>query len=426
MLAGTGYATLALGVLTGPILARVLGADGRGQVAAVFIYDTFAVQVMSLGISLAVMRSMATGAADPRVILGIVVRFALMMTPIALATGVAIGVFVLDDVSLFARYAVVVFVGMAPMGIVGLGLLAFMLVRGDLRAQAITQSVPLIGVAAGTIVLAVAGALTVATYLVLNLVAGIACFVVGFRLVGVWPRRGGSLKPFLAFGLRGHVGSLANLATTRIDQVLVAAFISPSALGLYAIAATVSGLPLALGNAIGARAVGDMSTGTEVVDVERTAALSRVNLLLAIVCCGGLAIVAPVMVPLLYGPAFAGAVVPLLLLLPGIVFLAMSGIADSCLTVMGRPGANSWAQLVGLVVTAAGLALLLPRFGIAGAAITSSAAYGSRYGVQWQILRRKGLSGLVPGRADVVVLARAAARFVPRLRPSRPAESAQL
>jgi O-antigen/teichoic acid export membrane protein len=68
--------------------------------------------------------------------------------------------------------------------------------------------------------------------------------------------------------------------------------------------------------------------------------------------------------------------VPLIwILAPGGVFLAVNAVLGDLLRGRNRPLTVAWAQGAGAVVTVAGLALLLPPFGVYGAAAASTTAY---------------------------------------------------
>jgi O-antigen/teichoic acid export membrane protein len=72
-------------------------------------------------------------------------------------------------------------------------------------------------------------------------------------------------------------------------------------------------------------------------------------------------------------------VTSLRLLLPGVVAVAATKIVDSGLQSVNKPQKASYAQLLGLTVTLLGLWLTLRRWGINGAAITSTLSYGSTF-----------------------------------------------
>ena len=82
----------------------------------------------------------------------------------------------------------------------------------------------------------------------------------------------------------------------------------------------------------------------------------------------------PVM-SLLYGDQFADAVPQARLLLVGMLLGGAAGVASGYLYARGRPGLNSVAMGVGLVVTVVLDLVLIPVYGGMGAAAASTAAY---------------------------------------------------
>ena len=55
------------------------------------------------------------------------------------------------------------------------------------------------------------------------------------------------LRPLLGYGLRSLPGTLSNLATNRLDQVLIAPMLGTRALGLYAVAVGITFVPVQVG-----------------------------------------------------------------------------------------------------------------------------------------------------------------------------------
>jgi O-antigen/teichoic acid export membrane protein len=226
------------------------------------------------------------------------------------------------------------------------------------------------------------------------------------RLAGAWPRPGAGaypLRSLAGFGLRGFVGTLAGLTNSRVDQMVMVPFLGSAQLGLYAVGVSVASLPQSIGQAITARSFGEVAASAD-PPAEAARYLRLTSVVVAGACCA-LAAAAPLAVPLVYGQPFAGAVAPLLLLLPGTVALALVLASSSALQVLGRPGLPSWAELAGVAVTVAGLALLLSPLGIAGAAVVSTASYTTTFALNRAFLRRAGVGGLWPRRDDVAWLA---------------------
>ena len=84
----------------------------------------------------------------------------------------------------------------------------------------------------------------------------------------------------------------------------------------------------------------------------------------------------PLLLPLVFGDAFAESVTPfLLLLLPAALGYVALSILSSALVASGAPGRSSLGPLVSLVVATAVDFALIPRYGASGAAAAASIGY---------------------------------------------------
>jgi O-antigen/teichoic acid export membrane protein len=93
-------------------------------------------------------------------------------------------------------------------------------------------------------------------------------------------------------------------------------------------------------------------------------------------------------VPLVFGPGFRASVPLVWLLAPGGALLACGQVCGDLLRGHGDPLAVARAQTAGAVTTVALLALLLPTFGVAGAAIASTGSAAVALVLQLRTLTR--------------------------------------
>jgi O-antigen/teichoic acid export membrane protein len=136
--------------------------------------------------------------------------------------------------------------------------------------------------------------------------------------------------------------------------------------------------------------------------------------LLGAVAVGGLAILGPPLVPVVFGEDFADAVTPMLILLPSMWFLGIALAIGSTLRGYGRPGLASILAGLSMVVTIGLDLILIPDYGVTGAAVASAVAY-ALYGASSVVAlaRVAGLSPaalIVPTRTDIGRYPRAARR----------------
>jgi len=202
-----------------------------------------------------------------------------------------------------------------------------------------------------------------------------------------WP----SLREQVRFGMQGQVGNLVQLLNYRLDQYIVLLFVSTAGVGIYAVSVTVSQSVWFLANAVAAVLLPRLTAADEADAARTTPLVCRNTLLVSALGALGLAAVSPWLVEGLFGGEFEASLVPLLWLLPGTVALAGSKILASYVLSQGRPMTNSLITAAALVVTLAADFALIPPFGVTGAAIASSLAYGAHFALSLVAYRQ--LSG---------------------------------
>jgi len=249
----------------------------------------------------------------------------------------------------------------------------------------------------------------------------------------------GALKPILAnsrlqfqrrlmgamlrYGSRVQVGSIFQTAMARLDVVILQFFRPLSQVGYYVIAQTIAELLLELTGAfkssvlpLVSRYEGDERQASTSADSVRHHGLLAGTATLINAFFG------PAVILLAYGSSYEAAVVPLLVLLPGVWFLGMGGVIQSDLSGRGRPGTSSKLAGIAAGVTIVFDFALIPPMGVIGAALASDIAY-TTYGVMSLIVlhrvsRIPVRRMLVPTRADIGAYGLAVRRAFAHLRPS--------
>ena len=409
-LATASYLGLALGLVTSPIIARVLGPEARGQYAAVYVFENAMMIVIALGIPAAITYRLVNRLDSPEALMGSALRFcaALILPAAALAVGLTLGVLTIPEGT--TTFLAIVALGLAPTSVLSLCLQGFLTSAGALGPLAYLRVAPLAANFVSVIALAATHTLTLGSYLAATVAISILSTVLAWYFVGVRPRGHVRFKALLDYGMRSYGGSFARLINVKVDQVILVPLVSPDQLAFYAIAVTITGLPQGVAGAIGTRTLGSIIGPERLFLAHRAERYLRLNLIVSVVASIAIAGTAPFLVPLLYGHAFAGIVAPLLLLLPGAIANAGTQVATPCLLALNRPGITSIAEASALAITGLGLWYALPRYGISGAAAISSAAYIYRYVFQLAALRRYEVKHLRPGRQDFGDLIRAIPR----------------
>ena len=89
-----------------------------------------------------------------------------------------------------------------------------------------------------------------------------------------------------------------------------------------------------------------------------------------------MALISPWLIQFLFGNEFNGSVIPFLYMIPGVVLFALSKILANDFVGRGRPEINSFIAFFVAILNIILNILLIPSFGIKGAAITTSICYG--------------------------------------------------
>ena len=223
----------------------------------------------------------------------------------------------------------------------------------------------------------------------------------------------GLLAETVRYGARAWLGGLAHLLNARVDQVLLGLLASQAALGAYAVAVNASEVLFYLPSAVASALLPAVARGGGAAGVERTLRVFRVVILLTAVAVGVAATLGPVLLPLIFGAAYRGAVEPFLWLLPSAIGFVASAVFSNALLASGAPALSSLGPVISLTVGVTLDLLLIPQLGASGAAIAASAALlcgGTAAAVAYGV--RSGLrpAALIPRRADVELLTRRATR----------------
>lgn len=214
------------------------------------------------------------------------------------------------------------------------------------------------------------------------------------RLVPYAPRFDRALfSEMIRYGGRVYLACLLAFLVIRSDMLLVNYFLGTGEAGVYSIAVQIADtillLPVTIGMILLPRIAG---TADERQDEVTARVLRHTALLLGGICVAAAIAVGPV-VHLLYGQAFEGAILATRLLLPGILALGLNGVLMNHFAGRGMPPVTAWSPLAGLVVNVALNLVMVPLYGIAGASLTSSLAYGLMFAVSLLAFRRGGRVG---------------------------------
>lgn len=241
--------------------------------------------------------------------------------------------------------------------------------------------------------------------LALRVVLGIGLVVAVVRVTGISARiRVDEIREAARFGVKNYATSMATRVRERADLFLIALFLDPAQVAFYAIAYNLLARIKTLTEALGQAAfpelaqLGDRAGGF-------ACEVTRQSLLLVAVAAGGLALTAWFLVPWIFGAPYAASVTPLLILVPGLLFATCYRVLFRYFMAVDQQRYNIAAQNAALVTGIVASLVLIPRFGIAGAAVSSVCASLVEASVVIHAFRSRSGHGLaellVPRSSDV-------------------------
>lgn len=212
------------------------------------------------------------------------------------------------------------------------------------------------------------------------------------------------LRPLLRYGIKSHIGNLNPIESMQLDLAFVVLFLGPHWAGLYAVAVVAGAAIRSQGVAIGLVSFPRIASMT--APKERsiaTAETFRLTLVLGIATASFLFLSAQVLVPLIYGKNFVGAVVLVRVLLVGALLASLRQVLGDCLRGARRPLAATIAEAVSWVVIVSSASVLLPAFGALGVALAVCTGYAVSLGLTIFFARKLMVFArdLLPGTEDL-------------------------
>ncbi|OLE38927.1 MAG: hypothetical protein AUG48_00530 [Actinobacteria bacterium 13_1_20CM_3_68_9] len=376
----TGFAIQAVLVVTGPLLARMLGPDGRGYLAALILWPIVITQLGNLGIPSALTYAIARDSSASRALARLGLAFALPQALVLIVFQALWLLLILHGDPHAVRVAGWLTLALVPAMLAqqyGLGLL-----QGHLRLRLFNglRLLPWLLYAIGVATLFIVGedaiVAIVGVLVTAFLISGTSCLYSGLRSSRGEGSPSVDRRFLLSFGLRGLLSSLSAVDVLRPDQVVLALFLSPAALGLYVVGLAFTNLPYFIAKSVGLITFPWVASRTEEGDARRTMwsllwLTTGIAVVIVAVLCGA----AQWLVPFFFGGQFDAAVTVTYIVLPGTIFLSARRVLSEGMKGRGYPLAGTLGELVSLAWVALALAVMVPLWGIYGAAAALASSY---------------------------------------------------
>ncbi len=385
---------LAIGLVTGAIVARTLGPTGKG------VYSTLVLVIGILGhaATLGIDEGLIILVSRDRVTPKRVVRTAL--PAIGLASVLATLIYLAVAILAFPPLPDAAYVSVLGIPLFALAMLASGVLNVKERI-ALTSGAKLVARASGAgILVAIAwvGSMSLSTAFASEL---LALFLWASIVWSYLQRIGGHgsantvvrTRRLLSISAPLQVSRLILSLSARFDLVVVAVLAGPRAGGLYSVALTVAQLGAFPAYTLSYAAFPRMTRpeGDQIEFIER---VTRAGVAASVAACIVLALAVPWLIPLVFGEGFRESVPIALIALGGTIPWALMLLSGRALSALGHtriPAQTLGGSLVAMVVLDA---LLVPELGSIGAAL--GALVAALFGVE---LCRRAYRRHLPGRS---------------------------
>ena len=201
-------------------------------------------------------------------------------------------------------------------------------------------------------------------------------------------------KPFLIevfhYGLKSWLGDLAFRANLRVDQLLLGWFSTPVSLGIYSFAVRLSELVWYLPDSFGSVLFNRLAAMKDAYQkIELLAKSSRVIFWIALLfVLVWTMIIYLVLIPFVFKQSYSEVWMPYLLLIPGTYLLIIYKICSKLFSSSGQVVWTSTIAIAGSFIAVLLNVVLIPLWGMHGAAIASTCAYACMGFIAWWMLTK--------------------------------------
>lgn len=365
------------------IISRLIGPTGRGVLSLIMLIPTLLVALGSLGFGQAVVFYVAKRGYNIQKVMGTTLVFLFFCSLLLLAAGWGVlhvpFITGAPDLQIDSyQHLILAAIPLLLMSRIGL---QFLVAKGHVKAF------NGIGIADSLIPLIIFAVLYALGRQ--PLLAAVLSWVLGLLIVSlmpyIWASKDGAYPPqfdrsFLYKGLRygasSHLANVFQIALLRIDFLFVSYMLGPTELGYYAVATAIAELLIVLPESIAIPLIPLLFGASREESNQLTPLVAKATVLLLGAGSIVVAIVGKPVIGQIFGIPFLPSYIPLLWLLPGIIFLGGFLVLRVDMFSRKMPGMVSIFAASALVINL----ILTPIFihisgGIEGAAISSSLSY---------------------------------------------------
>ncbi len=400
---------LAINLGTGLIIARALFPKGRGEQAAMTLWPTVICGLLTFGLPVALRYYAARDRERSAELLSVALVYGTVLGFLGILAGVVFLPHWLSNYNVhvirFAQWMML----LAPVTMIAWFLQAFLEARGDFRQSNAILYIPPAATLLGLLALLVVHRLTPYTSSLVYAIPSVLFTAWRFIALRRFIRlpiadfREATLLLF-RYGMGAYGINVLTTLSSQIDQALIMKFLSAADLGAYTVALTVARLPALIAQSLAVVLTPRASALEPDAAFALVARAARLTLAATAVAAVILALIVPKALPLLYGRPFAVSVGITQILFFQVVLVSTNTVLAQGFLATGRPTVLTVLQVLGLATTVPLMLMLIPRFGLQGAALALLGSGVLRMAcmlVTYPVVLKRSPPSLILRRADV-------------------------
>ncbi|WP_042164360.1 lipopolysaccharide biosynthesis protein [Paenibacillus gorillae] len=413
---GSQIAIMCITILTGVLLARGLGAEGRGTYIAITMWSNLLYWGFNFGIYQSVIYFSKSYNGDKKVVFTTFLVYGailcsiatliaeVLIVPMVTANGSSDIVFAAKIYFLgifYAAFSEIIISTLAGEEKFGYSNLLRMAVPG-LTAIAML-GLYVMGYLSS--VTALYASFIISTLLfVMNVVKIIHMKYVDYRID--WRLMWSAFK----YGSKSHGGSVASLTSENLTQMVLSLFMPPAALGHYSVAQSATSPVNTITSTIAITTQPKLTAEEKYKVHGRVVELIKKAIILVGIAVAGMTVVLPFGIEFVYGHEFEAAIIPALILLPAKLFDCLSNVMRNALNGAGMTFINTKSELIVLIATLVCMSVFFTRWHLIGAAAATLISSLVRIAIFFIEYRRRFVRFTVaeafPGKMDMMELYR--------------------
>lgn len=209
------------------------------------------------------------------------------------------------------------------------------------------------------------------------------------------------IKKITRFGFKSYIQIVTGHLNYQISIYMIAWFLSKKDVGIYAIAVSFASVLWFIPNTLGIVLLPALSSKKDDYEINKmTVLIARHTFYLVLIGIWVIAIAGKVLIPLLYGPVYNLAYLPMIFLLPGILAMTLFKVLTRNFTSRNLQHLTIYASLIALLASLLLNPILILSWGLVGGALASSLIY---VGATIMLLHFFGKESSVPYRSFFIL-----------------------